>query len=44
MAFSRLFGKRKEASSPTTDHLETTEKDDAVIVSGDDCLMNNDDE
>ena len=34
MAFSRLFGKRKEASSPTTDNLETTEKDDAVIVSG----------
>ena len=42
MAFSRLFGKRKEASSPTTDHLETTEKDDAVIVSGDDCLINDD--
>ena len=33
MAFSRLFGKGKRDVSSPTEHLETTEKDDTVIVS-----------
>ena len=33
MAFSRLFGKSKREVPSPTDHLETTEKDDTVIVS-----------
>ena len=32
MAFSRLFGKGKRDVSSPTEHLETTEKDDTVIV------------
>ena len=32
MAFSRLFGKSKREVPSPTDHLETTEKDDTVIV------------
>ena len=32
MAFSRLFGKSKREVPSPTDNLETTEKDDTVIV------------
>ena len=33
MAFSRLFGKSKREVPSPTENLETTEKDDTVIVS-----------